>query len=123
MKTSFIARVSQDAKVTTLENGNTVINFSVAINERHKNKAGEWVSKVEFVSCSYWKNNSKVADYLKKGMPVHLEGNIEARSYPDKKKKKQVAYLQLTAKYIQLLAAKPATPNDNGSKLPEEAPF
>jgi single-strand DNA-binding protein len=69
-------RLTADAKTATLKDGREVVNFSIAINDRYKPKGQtETVTKVTFISCSYW-NNTTVAGYLKKGSIVELFGKI-----------------------------------------------
>ena len=53
------------------------INFRVAVNREYKNSDGEKVERTEWISAVIWKNSKqslKVADYLKKGKKVILEG-------------------------------------------------
>lgn len=69
-------RLTADAKTATLKDGREVVNFSIAINDRYKPKGQtETVTKVTYISCSYW-NNTTVAGYLKKGSVVELFGKI-----------------------------------------------
>ncbi|MDH7463210.1 single-stranded DNA-binding protein [Chitinophagaceae bacterium 26-R-25] len=69
-------RLTADAKAATLKDGREVVNFSIAINDRYKPKGQtEVVTKVTYISCSYW-NNTTVAGYLKKGSIVELFGKI-----------------------------------------------
>ncbi len=68
------------------EVGNSkVINFNVAVSMDYKDKDGNKVEKTEWVRASMWRDqNSKVADYLKKGKRVLIEGIPEAEGYKSK---------------------------------------
>ncbi|MDI3318396.1 single-stranded DNA-binding protein [Pinibacter soli] len=70
------SRLTADATTATLKDGREVVNFSIAINDRYRPKGQtEVVTKVTYISCSYW-NNTTVAGYLKKGSVVELFGKI-----------------------------------------------
>src|SRR6266568_8182322 len=62
-----------------------VVNFSVAVNERWKNRNGEsqerttWLRIVAFNGIG-----SACAEHLKKGDGVYVEGRLQIREYQDK---------------------------------------
>lgn len=62
----IIGRVTADAKVNTLKDGRTVVNFTVAINDSYKPKGSDKPTKItQFVNCGYWVNPG-IAAYLTK---------------------------------------------------------
>ena len=75
-------RLTDEARVNTLDNGKEVVNFCIAINERYKNRSGELKTLTAFINCSYW-ISSKVAAYLNKGAIVSLYGSISSKVYID----------------------------------------
>ena len=75
------ARVTGDAKISTLKNDRQVVNFSVAINDSYKAKGSTEITKlVTYVQCDYWVNPS-IAQYLTKGTLVELQGRIGVNAY------------------------------------------
>lgn len=74
------ARVTANAQVKELPSGSKVINFSVAINDRYRNKEGEVKEITTFVDCSYWKQ-SGLAPFLTKGTLVEMQGRIGTRAW------------------------------------------
>ena len=68
-----------------LNNSDHVVNFSVAVNERWKNRNGEsqerttWLRIVAFNGIG-----SACAEHLKKGDGVYVEGRLQIREYEDK---------------------------------------
>ncbi len=68
-----------------VNNSDHVVNFSVAVNERWKNRAGEaqerttWLRIVAFNGIG-----SACAEFLKRGDPVYVEGRLQVREYEDK---------------------------------------
>lgn len=78
------ARLTGDAKLTTLKNDRQVVNFSVAINDSYKAKGSNEPTKiVTYVQCDYWVNPG-VARYLTKGTLVELQGRVGVNDYTGK---------------------------------------
>ena len=105
IRISVIGRLGQDAVVNDV-NGKKVINFSMAYSEKFKNQQGEDVDKTTWVSCAYWTDKLNVANYLKKGTLVYMEGKPEAKTYLNDKTKETVAQLHSRVTSIQLLSSK-----------------
>ena len=75
------ARLTGDAKLSTLENDKQVVNFNVAINDSYKAKGSKETTKiVTYVQCDYWVN-PRVAQYLTKGTLVELQGRVGVNAY------------------------------------------
>ena len=79
----FTGRLTANAEVKAVKGDKQVINFTVAINQKWKNKAGEKKEKTAFVDCAYWRN-SGIAEYLTKGAVVEISGWMEAQGYQSK---------------------------------------
>jgi single-strand DNA-binding protein len=75
--------LGNDAEVKEVGNSK-VINFNVAISMDYKDKDGNKVEKTEWVRANMWRENAKVAEYLKKGKRVLIEGIPEAEGYKSK---------------------------------------
>ena len=63
------------------------INFNVAVSMDYKDHGGNKVEKTEWVKAVIWKNggrSTKIADYLKKGRKVLIEGVPESEAYKTK---------------------------------------
>lgn len=78
------ARLTGDAKISTLKNEKQVVNFNVAINDSYKAKGSNEITKtVTYVQCDYWVNPG-IAQYLTKGTLVELQGRIGVNAYTGK---------------------------------------
>lgn len=84
-------------------NGKTVINFNVAHSEKFKDSSGNLVDRTIWVKCAYWTDRTAVAQYLKKGKLVYVEGSPEAESYSNKEGQ-PAANLKLRVFNLQLLS-------------------
>ncbi|WP_312297044.1 single-stranded DNA-binding protein [Chryseobacterium sp.] len=77
---NIIGRLTKNAEVSKTPNGREVVNFSIAVNDSYKNKAGQRIEQTEFVDCSYWLT-PKAVTFLVKGLLVELSGRISARAW------------------------------------------
>jgi single-strand DNA-binding protein len=83
IKTTAIGHLGNDAIVNSVNNKN-VINFNIAHTEKFKNSEGVDVNKTVWINCSYWSEKLNIANYLKKGIQVYVEGVPSVKSYTDK---------------------------------------
>lgn len=117
LKMQVIGHIGRDAVINE-SNGNKVINFSVAHSEKYKDAHGAEVNKTIWVSCSYWNERTNVAQYLKKGTLVYLEGIPNVKMYKAADGSTR-ADLILRVHSIQLLGGKPkeddSSTNNNSS--------
>lgn len=65
---NLIGRLGRDAEVKEY-NGKKVIQFSVAVDTGYGDR-----KQTQWVDVSKWGENTKVADYLKKGAQVYVSG-------------------------------------------------
>ena len=79
----FTGRLTGNAAVKTVKENKTIINFTVAINQKWKSKTGEKKEKTAFVDCAYWRSPG-IAEFLTKGAVVEIFGWIEAQAYQSK---------------------------------------
>lgn len=77
---TIVGRITRNAQINTLKNDKQVVNFSVAINDYYKTKAGERKEQTTFYNCSYWISPS-VAKILTKGTLVELTGRISPSAW------------------------------------------
>lgn len=84
----FTGRITADAQTRTVAGDKQVTNFTVALNQRYKTKAGEKKEKTAFVNCAYWVNPG-LAVYLTKGAIVEISGWVEAQTWETREGKTQ----------------------------------
>lgn len=80
----FIGNLIKDSEVKTFDNGGSVINFSVAVSEKYKDKDGMEKENTTFVNCRIpvkSGGSTKRSDYLKKGVKVFIAGKPSVRGY------------------------------------------
>lgn len=113
-ETNIIGRLGSDAEIKDFDNGKQVINFNVAVSEKYKSAAGEIVENTYWYNCAWWMNNTKIANYLKKGTQVFVRGNCSARAYL--KEGNAIGVLELRVRELTLLGS---SNNTNNSTSPQ----
>jgi single-strand DNA-binding protein len=85
-KVILIGNLGKDPEIRKLNNGDPVVNLSVATSESWRDKqSGERKEKTEWHRVVIFNENiAKVAEqYLKKGSKVYVEGQLQTRKYQD----------------------------------------
>ncbi len=100
-----IGNIGKDAVIKDF-NDKKAINFNIAENEYYTDKDGNKIEKTSWFNCTLWKSESqsiKIAEYLKKGVKVFIEGTPKADSYITDKGE-SVAFINIQVKNIELLS-------------------
>ena len=85
-KVTLVGNVGNDPEIKTFQNGNKVVNISLATSERWKDKeTGEIKSNTEWHRVAIF--NAILADivekYVKKGSKIYIEGQLQTRKWQD----------------------------------------
>lgn len=111
IKTILIGNLGANA-VVRHHNERVAIGFSVAHNEKFKDRRGVIHEKTTWVNCTYWRNQeSALTDFLKKGQQVYIEGTPSVEIYTGKDGE-QKASLSINVSMIQLIGGKSDNSND-----------
>lgn len=128
LKAQLIGYVGKDAVVSDY-NGRKVINFNVAHSEKYKDAQGVQHERTTWVSCGYWTDKTGVAQYLRKGTLVYVEGLPVADYYINPQRDGDISpKLKFTVWKIELLGgtkdnANSAPPAQTTSTPPPETSF
>ena len=84
-KCIFIGRVGKDPEVRSLQNGNQVANFSLAVSERYKDKDGNKQEVTEWVNVVCFNKGliTIIQNYATKGSQIMICGKMKTRSWDD----------------------------------------
>lgn len=84
-KAMIIGNITRDIELKKTQGGQDVCSFSVATNRSWKNKDGEKQEEVEFHNVVAWGKLAEIiAQYLKKGSKVYIDGRLQTRQWEDK---------------------------------------
>ncbi|HEY4486473.1 MAG TPA: single-stranded DNA-binding protein [Candidatus Paceibacterota bacterium] len=89
-KALIIGNLTRDPELRSLPSGQAVTNFSVATNRVWKDKEGNKQESSEFHNIvTFARQAELVAQYLKKGSSVLIEGRLQTRSWDGEDGKKR----------------------------------
>ncbi len=101
----LIGRVATDPELRSTKTGDGVLNFRMATNKAWKDKSGQQKEKTEYHSIVVWGNGANgLSKFLKKGMSVYVEGEINTREHEKDGVKKY--YTEIKANVTQVLSDK-----------------
>jgi len=85
-KVILIGNLTRDVELKHLPKGTAVCNLSLAVNRRWKTEAGEEKEDVYFAECkAFGKQAETIAQYVRKGHPLLVEGRLTREEWDDKK--------------------------------------
>lgn len=103
----LIGRIGQDPELKYTPSQVAVTNISIATTSSHKDASGNYVDTTEWNNVVIWSKKAEfVANYLKKGALVYIEGRLQTRSWEDRDGKKQYR-TEVVAQTVTSLAAAP----------------
>jgi single-strand DNA-binding protein len=83
-KAILIGNLTRDPELKAIPSGNKVCTFSMATNRTYKDASGVRQEKTDYHNIVVWgKTAENVAQYMKKGSQILIEGRMETRSWDD----------------------------------------
>jgi single-strand DNA-binding protein len=97
-KIQIIGNLGRDPELRYTPNGRPVASFTVAVNQSQKNQqSGEWIESTDWFRVSVWGDRGeRVAENLRKGARVFVDGRFRAREYEANDGQKRMS-LDITA--------------------------
>jgi single-strand DNA-binding protein len=97
----FIGRLGKDPEQRFLPNGDAVVNFTLAVGWKGKDKEGcEWVNVVAFKKLA-----EIIGQYCTKGQQVYVSGKMRTRKWQDRDGADRYS-VEVVADQMQLLGSK-----------------
>lgn len=102
-----IGRIVNNLELRTINNGKSVCQFTIAINEKHGDK-----ERTDFIDCVVWdKRAENLCKYCDKGVKVAVEGKIQTDSY--EKDGKKIKTTKVSVDSIEFIEKIKSTNNEN----------
>ena len=84
-KAFLYGNLTRDPELKALPSGSNVATFGLATNRTYKDKNGQKQEATEFHNIvAFGRSAELIAQYMKKGRPLFVEGRIQTRSWDDK---------------------------------------
>lgn len=92
-KVILIGNLGRDPDVKFTDSGRAVCNFSVATNEKWKDREGNQQERTEWHKIVAWGKLAEICgEYLSKGKMVYIEGSIQSRKWEDRDGAERTTY-------------------------------
>lgn len=102
-RTVLVGRITRDPELRKTTSGTSTVSFTLAVNRQYK-KEGE--QEADFINCVAWRGTADfLANYVKKGNLLGVEGRIQTRNYKDQSDR-TVYVTEVICDSVQLLESK-----------------
>src|SRR5579864_5057670 len=106
-KVILVGNLGKDPEVKYTTSGVPVAKFSLATNERYKDKSGEWQDRTEWHNIVAWQRLAEiVGEYVKKGSKIYIEGRLQTSSWEDKQSGEKKYRTEIVANDLVLLGGR-----------------
>lgn len=104
-KIILIGNLGRDPELRYTPQGDAVCNFSVAVNDKRRDKAGDLQDFTTWFRITLWRKMAENASkYLTKGSPVYIEGRLKVDEWQDRDGKDRYT-LDVTATEMQFIGS------------------
>ena len=109
-KVILIGNLGRDPELRYTQGGQGVANFTLATNERWRDKDGQNQERTEWHRIVVWgKQAENCAQYLQKGRSCYIEGRLQTREWEDKEGKKRQT-TEIVAQNVTFLGSRDGAP-------------
>ena len=114
-KVDLIGRIVRTPEVKEIGNDNKVINFTMAVDRKFKNKNGE--KEADFIPVVFFgKAAGIIEQYFHKGDGIGISGRLQVRTY-DNKEGKKVYVTEVIGEDFFFLPAKKSSNDQSDTKI------
>ncbi len=119
-KIIVVGNLGRDPELRYTPQGNAVCDFSVATNEKRRDKSGELQNVVTWFKITLWNKQAETASkYLTKGSSIYIEGRLRIEEWTDRDSNNRYS-LEVNATEMQFLSGSSnrneETANDTNSE-------
>ena len=101
----LLGNLTRDIELKYTQTGLAVTEVGIAVSDRRKNQAGEWVEETTFVEVTLWGRTAEVAsEYLSKGSPIFIEGRLKLDTWETEGQKR--SKLRVVGERMQMLGGR-----------------
>ena len=112
-KVILAGNLTRDPELRYTPKGTAICQIGLAINRNYTTDAGEKKEEVTFVDVEAWARTAEViAQYLKKGRPILIEGRLKLDQWEDKQTNQKRSRLKVVCENFQFL-------DSGGGRAPE----
>ena len=99
--------LTRDAELRTTPSGTSILSFGVAVNDRRRNADGNWEDYANFIDCTmFGRRASALAQYLKKGLKVAIEGRLHYSAWEDRNSGQRRSKVDVTVDELEFMSSR-----------------
>lgn len=100
----LVGRITRDPELRKTTSGISTVSFTLACNRKFSNSQGG--QDADFINCVAWRQSADfMANYVKKGSLLGVEGRIQTRNYKDQSDR-TVYVTEVVCDSVQILESK-----------------
>jgi single-strand DNA-binding protein len=112
-----MGRVTRGVELKYTQSGMAVVELGLAMNEKRKNAAGEWVDEAVFVDVTLWGKTAELCgEHVQKGQQILIEGRLKLDTWNDRNTGEKRSKLKVTGDRLVFTGSK----RDSGSAPPAD---
>lgn len=105
-KILLFGHLGRDPELRYTPQGTPVCSFTMATNERRRDKSGEFQDQTTWFRVTLWGRQAETASqYLTKGRPVYIEGRLRIEEWTDRDGKQRYT-LEVNATDMQFIGGR-----------------
>jgi single-strand DNA-binding protein len=99
-----VGNVTRDPESRHTPKGTAVCDLSIAVNRKWRTEAGEVQEECSFVDCTaFGKTAETLCQYMRKGVPILIEGRLKQESWEDKQTHQNRSKLKVMIEHFVFL--------------------
>jgi len=84
-KVILLGNLTREPELRHLPSNMPVVQIALAVNERYKDKSGQWIDKANFIDCEAFGRTAEIINqYFQKGSPILIEGKLRMDQWEDR---------------------------------------
>lgn len=112
-KVILMGNLTRDPETRTTPNGQSVTNFSLAVNRTWRSQDGTTQEAVSYIDCVAWGRTGEViAQYMQKGRPILVSGRLDQHSWEQDGQKR--SKVEVIVEDFNFVAGGTGAGSDNG---------
>jgi len=122
-RVNISGNLTRDAELKATNSGSQVLNVGVAVNDRRRNKDGDWEDYPNYVDCVMFGSRAQaIQRYLTKGTKVAIEGRLHYSSWEDSQTNRRRSKLEVYIDEIEFLSSRNGSQGaDQGYQQPQQS--
>ena len=120
-KVILVGNAGKDPEVKYTPSGVALAKFSVATNEKFKDKSGEWQERTEWHNVLASQRLAEiVGEHVHKGSKIYIEGKLQTSSWEDRNSGEKKYRVEIVARDIVLLGSRETSGDEDRDATEEE---